>query len=69
MILNEKKLITTEGLVDPPNHMTLTDVKHAGMDSAGDDLSSPPSKREDNWSTKRFVQALARHATFGRCLA
>ena len=48
MILNQEKQIPAKDLVDPPNHMTLTGVKHAGMDCAGDDLNSPPSKRENN---------------------
>lgn len=48
MSLNEKKLIPAKGLVDPPNHMTVTGVKHASMDCAGDDLNSPQSKRENN---------------------
>lgn len=57
MSLNEKKLIPAKGLVDPPNHMTVTGVKHASMDCAGDDLNSPQSKRENNSSTEGFVQA------------
>ena len=46
MSLNEKKLIPAKGLVDPPNHMTVTGVKHASMDCAGDDLNSPQSKEK-----------------------
>lgn len=57
MILNQEQLIPAKGSVDPPYHMTVTGVKHAGMDCAGDDLNSPQSKRENNWSTKGFVQA------------
>lgn len=48
MILNQEQLITAKGSVDPPYHMTVTGVKHAGMDCAGDDLNSPQSKRENN---------------------